>query len=114
MNKKIKARWVKALRSGKYEQGRSSLKIIEADGSKSYCCLGVLCELYCKSNKVEFTEINVGSNYPNSKVCEWAGLAGPHDEGKVSQNDLAKMNDEEYGWGHKTFKGIATIIEKNL
>jgi hypothetical protein len=40
MNKEIKARWLEALRSGKYEQGTTYLK----NGDK-YCCLGVLCDV---------------------------------------------------------------------
>lgn len=44
MNPEIKERWVAALRSGDYLQGRSYLNKI--DGGRSfYCCLGVLCEL---------------------------------------------------------------------
>ena len=41
MDKMWKKKWVKALRSGKYEQctGRLHLK---GDG---YCCLGVLCDI---------------------------------------------------------------------
>lgn len=37
MDKKLKANWVKALRSGKYQQCRTQL----TNGS-GYCCLGVL------------------------------------------------------------------------
>ena len=40
MDKKIKKKWLKALRSGKYKQGRDALRI----GNK-FCCLGVLCDL---------------------------------------------------------------------
>ena len=35
-----RAKWVKALRSGEYSQGRYSLKIDD-----DYCCLGVLCDI---------------------------------------------------------------------
>lgn len=40
MDKKLKAKWVKALRSGKYKQCTSELYDSEA---REYCCLGVLC-----------------------------------------------------------------------
>lgn len=40
MDKKLKAKWVKALLSGKYEQGSGALH--RAD---KYCCLGVLAEI---------------------------------------------------------------------
>lgn len=38
--KAFKNRWIKALRSGKFKQGTSSLKS-EDDGVATYCCLGV-------------------------------------------------------------------------
>jgi len=41
MNQQIKARWVEALRSGKYGQTSSYLS-----DSNGFCCLGVLCDLY--------------------------------------------------------------------
>ena len=40
-----KDKWIAALRSGEYKQGRSSLCAIQDDGSQAYCCLGVLAEL---------------------------------------------------------------------
>ena len=41
MDATLKARWIAALRSGEYRQGRRLLRA--SDGS--YCCLGVLCEV---------------------------------------------------------------------
>src|SRR6185503_20826939 len=40
MDKKLKAKWVKALRSGDYEQTNYALH-----DSGGYCCLGVLCSV---------------------------------------------------------------------
>ena len=40
VNKVIKARWIAALRSGKYAQGYERL-----GQDDKFCCLGVLCEL---------------------------------------------------------------------
>ena len=40
MDATIAKQWVEALRSGKYKQGKLSLK--DGDG---YCCLGVLCDI---------------------------------------------------------------------
>jgi hypothetical protein len=40
MNPEVKAGWIAALRSGKYEQGKSYLH-----RGNEYCCLGVLCEI---------------------------------------------------------------------
>lgn len=40
MDKELKKRWVAALRSGEYNQGRYTLR--SRDG---FCCMGVLCDL---------------------------------------------------------------------
>lgn len=46
MNENIKTKWVIALRSRGYKQGKSFLKRYNPEGEALYCCLGVLCELY--------------------------------------------------------------------
>jgi hypothetical protein len=40
MDAEIKTKWVEALRSGKYAQGRNRLR-----RGDTFCCLGVLCDL---------------------------------------------------------------------
>lgn len=40
MNKRVKSRWLKALRSGKFRRAKSQLK-----DRGGYCCLGVLCRI---------------------------------------------------------------------
>lgn len=39
-------KWLKALRSGEYEQARDALRTDDADGVARYCCLGVACEVW--------------------------------------------------------------------
>ena len=52
MKKNIMNKWVKALRSGKYKQCRDQLCIVSGTtGEESYCCLGVLTDLYLKERK---------------------------------------------------------------
>jgi hypothetical protein len=46
MKPEIKQKWIDALRSGKYKQGRGYLRTSRDE----YCCLGVLCDLYSKEN----------------------------------------------------------------
>lgn len=43
--KELRRRWVEALRSGKYQQGRDYLCTVNPDGTKTYCCLGVLLDI---------------------------------------------------------------------
>ena len=45
MDPEVKARWVQALRSGKYHQGTSTLRSRRDHYPARYCCLGVLCEV---------------------------------------------------------------------
>lgn len=40
MTAEMKAKWLEALRSGKYKQGQTFLR-----QANRYCCLGVLCDL---------------------------------------------------------------------
>ena len=94
MDKELKAKWVKALRSGKYEQGRTHL---HRDGH--YCCLGVLLDV---------------AGAPRE---EWDGaclapfcddLRDKYLEFKTASK-LAEMNDSG-----DTFAEIANYIEANL
>ena len=39
-----------ALLSGKYEQGKRGLKIIDPHGYETFCPMGVACDLYIKNN----------------------------------------------------------------
>lgn len=43
LTKEQKENWIKALRSGEYQQGRNRL-CTTLNGKSSYCCLGVLAE----------------------------------------------------------------------
>lgn len=111
MNKKLKAKWVKALRSGKYKQGRGQLYNPK---TKRYCCLGVLCRLGGRDDE-----------FLMSRRCETHGLLDanlyPDDE---SAQQLAFMNDgldENNAKIHRmpvtkrhTFRQIADYIEENL
>lgn len=45
MDKKLKAKWLRALRSGKYLQVRGTLQGVRLDGKIGNCCLGVLCKV---------------------------------------------------------------------
>lgn len=58
LNKKVKEKWVKALKSDKYIQSSGRLKIYHS-GTKNYsfCCLGVAREIkLCKRNRICYKE----------------------------------------------------------
>jgi hypothetical protein len=108
--KAIVSKWVKALHSGKYTQGKRKLHY-KYRGTDKYCCLGVLCDLAVKAKVIPAPEKsgttflyddNDGSL--TAPVMEWAGLADA--TGDFIGGSLAAMNDDG-----KKFSTIAKIIE---
>jgi hypothetical protein len=92
MNKEWKEKWVKALRSGRYQQGRNVLR----EGDR-YCCLGVLCEAVNRPPP----RWNMGFLHvaTESEACLVFS----------QQSALAGMND-----AGTSFSAIADYIEANL
>ena len=103
--KRNRAKWVKALRSGEYRQAKSVL----TDG-RGFCCLGVACEISGLGHwDGEFEwEYHAGDTQETAflpfEVKEWLGLRT--DAGDFAGGSLAQIND--YG---KKFTTIAKIIE---
>ena len=89
MTPESKAKWLAALRSGKYKQGKGMLK---CEGR--YCCLGVAVE--------------IGISTPNELFPET--LCTEEDFlDECLQRKLASLND-----GGRSFKKIADYIEEKL
>lgn len=129
MKKDIAKKWVRALRSGKYKQGKGYLKQLNSKNEARHCCLGVLCELYDQQMKknhkktlhsehvvsiedVEIIRFNKHDVGLPREVREWANMINPlgefiNDKDKVEY--LADLNDDG-----KKFSTIADIIEKNV
>lgn len=120
-------RWVDALRSGEFKQGKHRLRTVNADGPDEFCCLGVACEI---SGVVEFRQKpgSEGSMLPASwryedasgsgngtllpwAVMEWLGFskANPAVEyqGRSGGVQLAELNDAR----GLSFNEIADLIE---
>ena len=109
MDQKLKAKWVKALRSGRYRQGR--LKLYR---NGAYCCLGVLC-------KIQGAKICDGvlvMNGADVRFGDYTELAYPKFVGglrRPTQERLADMNDGFVrGQPASDFRAIADYIEKRL
>jgi hypothetical protein len=106
MREDVKAKWLEALRSGEYKQGREALRTVD----NAYCCLGVLCDIV----GVEWTFGARGAYghygdtqkvaHPDKRVYEACGLDDSH------EGTLVEMNDD----AGKTFAEIADWIEVNL
>jgi hypothetical protein len=127
MNPEVKEKWLTALRSGDYAQGKGKLERV-VDGQSKYCCLGVLCDLAVKAGITTRTDpITNGTlahygemfdNFPPQVVVEWAGIGTsnpnvliPEREGELSRaTNLAELNDEK----NYTFSQIADVIEAAL
>ena len=104
MDINIKKLWVKALRSGKYKKGVGSLHPTE----DTYCCLGVLCDLYNKKQKHVNTVVSLAGELLPERVFTWAKL--PNNSPKPYKASLILINDRH----RKSFKYIANLIEKYL
>lgn len=121
MNAEVKAKWIAALRSGEYRQGRSKLHI---EHPNSFCCLGVLCELAIKENVIPAGKINYtgdgvtayGKNEHTAtlpaEVGTWAGIDSHgtyYDPAIDRERHLTGVNDNG-----TSFADIASIIERNM
>ena len=128
MNSEIKQKWLEALRSGEYIQGKNHLA---KEGQ--YCCLGVLCDLAVQEGILRPGEVDedgiivyqsAGSavndrSYSESstlprQVKEWAGLnhrnpyfREPDERGVRMSHFLSALNDNG-----STFTEIADKIEE--
>lgn len=107
MNKAIKRKWVKALRSGLYKQGSGKLRSERDEGDVRYCCLGVLCDILGVEN---FT----GMSVPYQKALDEIGLDYDeheqiNDNATHAANKLANFNDRG-----RSFNWIASYIERYL
>lgn len=132
-----KARWLNALRSEEYKQGREQLR---SPGDK-FCCLGVVCDLYLKDTGQGEWQQEEDARYRGDytfhvtdadrswsslpvAVVRWLGLPVPDDYTSAEMIPLSdlrvigkdgrpvpvsNLNDEG-----RTFAEIADLIEAHL
>lgn len=129
MKPEIKELWLKALRSGDYKKGRTQLRNI---ADNSFCCLGVLCDLYDNSKWVmhEGTKDYAYQLKPNppggedyrqtaglsSEVIDWSGVNSGLGYFQEPEKDditfsLAGINDNPDSQG---FEEVIKTIEENF
>lgn len=120
MHPEVKQRWIAALRSDEYQQGKGKLKQ-EINGQIGHCCLGVLTDLFIKDYKdSKWEQIKNGSYFHykgvvgvlHPEVKRWSGINT--DNAKFPNNiridnacTLTECNDDGM-----SFERIADIIEK--
>lgn len=107
MDAELKAKWLKALRSGEYTQGKGKLYNYE---DRAYCCIGVLAAIQ-GVNFEDDPRFDIEDDLCTSSLpAELTAGLGPYEAGA-----LADMND---GSGRerpaKTFAEIADYIEASL
>ena len=96
-------KWVKALRSEKYNQTRGTLQ-----DSRGYCCLGVACKELIPENKLSFLNGIMWGELPGEQNCAPEWLIEIDDlVSYKSGHPLTSMNDE-YCF---SFDQIAEILE---
>jgi hypothetical protein len=107
MNPEIKEKWLKALRSGEYAQGKCQLR-----RWNSFCCLGVLCDVIDASKWGKHKPHNEGFVYEDGhsaslpeSIMEKAKITD------YEQDYLMDMND---GTPQRSFIEIADWIEESL
>lgn len=125
MKASLKKKWVAALRSGKYKQGKGALRI-KGEKRDTFCCLGVLADVagcaFDRALPAEKTDVSVEHTKGKrvrgiggecgilpSKIAKRFGIDGDLPIGDDIQAELSNRNDE----GH-TFAAIADWIEENL
>ena len=105
MNKRLKAKWVRALRSGELAQGKGSLCEITFDEGKShhaFCCLGVLAFVQ------GIPPLKMEDKSWLDEIDLLGSLAKDDSAADELQIQLAKFND-----AGKSFKWIASWIERS-
>jgi len=115
MKAKLKKQWLKALRSGKYNQGRANL-VKSTETQIHHCCLGVLCDVLVQNGK-DMTYVQEENSYEGFMYSKHnllmlddltSDLRKDIGISEEIQNKLIKMNDEYFC----TFEEIADYIEK--
>lgn len=105
MNQDIREEWTRRLRSGEYEQGQALLCRVHHDGSKRYCCWGVLCDMAVEDGVItaELVDMTViygparSRHMPPFQVLAWAGVPYVGNGYAVpagSFDQLAELNDQ--------------------
>lgn len=97
----LRERWIAALRSGKYEQGRQYL-----NNERGFCCLGVLADIA----GADWVQGDGAKHLVHDGAYYRCGL--PHcvlDED--AQGELWRRNDGCSGYRSHTFPQIADYIE---
>ena len=97
-NKKDIRKWVEALRSGKYKQGKISLQ-----NANGFCCLGVACDIFIPQDKKTLSDDFLAGGFPETQAYAPEWLKKINDDFAVKtlivnecyqSTSLSNMNDD--------------------
>jgi len=94
MNKQIKKQWVEALRSEEYKQGQECL---HNPSDNTFCCLGVLCDLYVKDHPDITWEESLECNGLNDTL-NGGYLIREFDGGRLINGYMGYLPNEVVKW----------------
>lgn len=127
MNRKIKKLWLKALRSGEYQQARGRMRVSKrsapntradahvTDDKTAHCCLGVLTEIALREGIIQTFETSSRRNsMPCMAVRNWAELDKRAADNLAGKNDASKVGASSSCWPRNNFAAIADYIEREL
>ena len=113
MDKRLKKKWLKALRSGEYIKGEGALCKVngerDAPAEVTYCCLGVLYEIVNGEDAWVTTRHDYTSYYHLKTKQRNKGTYGAHLIGMEHMTKLISINDHS-----ATFKLVIAYIETHL
>lgn len=106
IDKQLIKDWIKALRSGDYQQGKNKLR----NADDIYCCLGVLCDIYDEdgweyNDILEEYEYRTDNDVSSELLPKEMKL-----ELKYNIQELVDLNDSL----DHTFEYIADFVEKEI
>jgi hypothetical protein len=109
MKKRLKNKWVRALRSGQYKQAVNTLY---DPYSKGFCCLGVLEHIVLKGNvEQEVCHFDQTMDFRcEPSAAFWASIGVDKKKSSEMISNLICLNDDT----RAPFSDIATYIEDNV
>lgn len=107
--KAFKSKWVKALRSGKYEQTTGSL-----NNSSGYCCLGVACRIVHPRLDLKDRGLISSEYFERLRDIKIPNILKGSPDDNLIIDKLTDINDGNSEKVEKSFKQIAAWIDRNL
>lgn len=110
LDRKVKSKWVRALRSGKYRRAKYQLK-----DQGAYCCLGVLCEVLKQPYGEDQAALGVGFRKRIGLTSEAESALVGLNDGDWATTETERFGKPPKGYGSNgaSFKVIADWIIKH-